>query len=266
MFGMLIPGDSPATLVFTLSIDNATAQSLNSGREVLDDILILRLEGGRDYYVSVKANYARSCFGMALDELVMYADPIRTIPLDPIKRAEKIDPSTATALCVPKELWRLIDAIHTKGVHERYVFVQTGVPEEIKRIRECLDTGSAFGPFTVHSYADVLVTFLTSLSSPIIPPSLFPTMEVDSQTIQASTRRLLEELSPIHYNTFVYVISFFREALLHRDRNGLSATKLARICCSCMAPGTGLDDSNGAVQKRTGMQLIMLHILETSSI
>lgn len=266
MFGMLIPGDNPASIEFTLTIDNTTAQNLNSGREVLEDVLILRLEGGRDYYISVKATYARSCFGMSVDELALYAEPIRSIPLDPIKRAEKFDPSAAAALCIPKELWRVVDAIHEKGLQTANLFIEPGIPNEVNQIRECLDTGSTFGHFGIHSYAEIFVSLLSGLSSPIVPASLFPTIEVDSQTIQATARRLLEELPPIHYNTFVYVISFFREALLFREQNRLSATKLARICCSCMAPGTALDNSAGALQKRTGMQLIMLHLLETSSI
>jgi phosphatidylinositol-bisphosphatase len=265
-FGMLIPGDEPAVINFTVTIDKTTAQMLNTGREVLDDVVILRLENGRDYYITIKASYARSCFGMSVDELVMFSDPIRTIPLDAIKRAELMDSKPASALCVPKELWRLIDAIYEKGLGEPHLFVETGTSDEVNHIRECLDTGSRFGTFSIHSYTEALVAFLESLSSPIVPYQLFPTVEIDSVNIQSSARRLLEELPPIHYNVFVYVISFFREVLLHRDENLLSAAKVARLCCGCLAPGTGLDNSAASVQKSTGMQLIMLHLLETSSI
>jgi phosphatidylinositol-bisphosphatase len=266
MFGLLVPGEQPSNINLTITINRETAQQLNSGREVLDDVLILRLENGRDYYVTVKANFARSCFGMDVHELVLYSDPIRTIPLDPIERAKKMDASQNTALCVPKELWRIIDAIYEKGLEEPHLFVQPGIPEEEAAIRECLDTGKPFAKFWIHSYAGVLVSFLSSLSSPIIPASLFPAVEIDSQNIQMSARRLLEELTPIHYNVFVYVISFFREVLQLRERNLLTAAKIARICSSCMSPGIGLDDSNAAHLKRTGMQLIILHLLETVSI
>lgn len=263
---MLIPGDAPATMHFTITIDSHTAQLLHSGREVLDDILILRLENGRDYYITVKASFARSCFGMSVDELVMYSEPIRNIPIDPVERAKKIDPNAASALCVPKELWRVIDAMSEKGIQAPHLFVERGVPEEMKQIRESLDTGAPFGRFRIHSYAEVFVAFVMSLSSPIIPSRLFPAAEIDSQTIQSSARRLLEELPPIHYNIFVYIISFFREILVYREQNLLTAAKLARICCNCMAPGRDLDNSGSSLQKRTGMQLIILHLLETSSI
>lgn len=256
MMGMLFPGDQPATLEFTATIDIATAQNLNAGREILEDILILRLENGRDYYISIKAEFARSCFGMSIDDLVMYSEPIRNIPLDTVERSKVLN----SALCVPKELWRLVDAINEKGLYTPNLFFSPGVPAEIESIRESLDTGANFAPCSIHSYAATMVQFLTTLGSPIIPPALYPVGEVDSQTIQASSRRLLEELPPIHYNTFVYMISFFRETLMRREQNGLNATKLARVCCSCMAPGT--EQSS----KKQGMQLILLHLLETNSI
>ena len=277
-FGMLIPGDRPATIDFTVTIDNRTAQLLNSGQEVLDDVLILRLENGRDYYITVKATFARSCFGMSVDDLVMFSEPIREVPLDPMAVAQKQQqqlqqgapnaPPSTTALCVPKELWRIIDAIYEKGLHEPHIFAEAGIADEVKSIRESLDTGAPFGQnYRVWSYAEVLVSFLSSLSTPIVPTHLFPTVEIDSQTIQSSARRLLEELPPIHYNVFVYVLSFFREVLLHRDRNLLSAAQVARICCQSMAPGHELDiHQQASVQKRTGMQLLLLHLLETSSI
>jgi len=263
---MLIPGEQPINMNFTITIDNATARMLNSGREVLDDILILRLENGRDYYITVKATFARSCFGMPVEELVMYSDPIRSIPLDAVKRAEMMEQNQSTALCIPKELWRTVDAIYEKGLGEPHLFVEPGLADEVNQIRECLDTGGRFGQFRVHSYAEALILFLESLATPIVPAHVFPAAEIDSVNIQSSARRLLEELPPVHYNIFVYMISFFREVLAHRERNLLSAAKVARICCSCMAPGTGLDNSSASLQKRTGMQLIMLHLLETSSI
>ncbi|EJK59912.1 hypothetical protein THAOC_19817 [Thalassiosira oceanica] len=149
-YGMLIPGER-MEIELTITIDNVTANKLNTSREVLDDVLILRLENGRDYYLSVSGTYARSCFGMSVEELVLYTDPIREVPLDPIERAEKYDLNTKAAMCVPKELWRIIDAIYEHGLDERDLFSGTsGDPDEVYQIRECLDTGAAFEDFSPH--------------------------------------------------------------------------------------------------------------------
>lgn len=263
---MIIPGDKETTLNFTININNEIASALNSGREVLEDIIILRLENGRDYYLTVKAKYGRSCFGMAADELVLYNDPIRNVPLDPIKRVEKYGPDQTSVLCIPKELWRIVDAIYGKGLHERDLFSISGYAEEINTIRECLDTGEQFGSFRIHSMADVLVSFLTSLSATIVPPNLLPTMEIDVQNLQSYARVLLNGLPPIHYNIFVYMISFFRECLLHQQSNQLTTVKLARICVTCLVTGGKMDDSKQANQRRNAMHLLMIHFLESSSI
>lgn len=269
-YGMLIPGEQTATVNVTVTIDNNTAQQLNSRREVLNDILVLRLENGRDYYITVTGYYARSCFGMNLDELVLYKDPIREVPLDSIERAEKYMDDMATipanALCIPKELWRVADAIYEKGLQHSDIFVASGNPEDVKKIREALDTGAAFKQANIHSYVDTFLQFLSSLSVPVVPATLFPTVEINSENIQAMSRRFLEELPPIHYNVFVYVISFFREILLYREHNGLTAAKLARVCVKHCSPMPNVVMDPTTMQRRAGMHLIMLHLLETSSI
>ena len=226
-YGMLIPNEQ-TEIEMTITIDNSTAQRLNTSQEVLEDVIILRLENGRDYYISVTGKYARSCFGMSVDELVLYTDPIREVPLDPIHRAEKYDLNSRAAMCVPKELWRIIDAIFERGLDERDLFTMIGDPDEVYQIRECLDMGAPFETFNVHSFAEVLTSFLSNLSSPIVPVTLIPTLDIDAQNIQMFTRKFLEDMLPIQYNVFIYIISFFREVLLHEQRNRLSPPKVAR--------------------------------------
>jgi len=269
---MLIPGEAAATINVTVTIDNKTAQLLNGGREVVDDILILRLENGRDYYITVKGTYARSCFGMSPDELVLYKDPIRTIPLDAIERAmhfpNESEISPSNALCIPKELWRIVDAIYEKGLQTPDLFSAPGNPADVSQIREALDTGSPFSsPSSIHSYVDCFTKFLSSLSTPVIPSNLFPMVEINSENIQFMSRKFLEVLSPVHYNVLVYIMSFYREVLLYKESNGLTAAKLARICCTCCSPSpANVIMESSMVQRRAGMHLILLHLLETNSI
>ncbi len=263
---MLIPGEKETSINFTVEVNNEIASSLNSGKDVLEDIIILRLENGRDYYITVRGSYGRSCFGMSLDELVLYNDPIRSVPLDPVERIEKYGGDQTAVLCIPKELWRIVDAIYEKGLHERELFSISGYEEEIQRIRECLDTGEPFGDFRIHSMADVLVSFLSSLSSTVVPPNLLPGLEIDAQNLQGNARSLLEGLPPIHYNVFVYIISFFRECLLFQQSNQLTAAKMARICVRCLVNGNQMDESRQSSQRQKNMYILMMHFLESSSI
>lgn len=41
---------------------------------------------------------------------------------------------------------------------------------------------------------EALVSFLSSLSEPLVPSSLFPTLEIDQQNIMPWSRRFLEEV------------------------------------------------------------------------
>jgi len=170
---------------------------------------------------------------------------------------------------VPKELWRIIDALYERGLDERDLFMARGDPDEICRVRECLDNGTAFEKVGVHSMAQVLTSFLSNLSTPIVPESLFPTQDIDAQNIQAFTRQFLEDMLPVPYNVFIYIISFFREVLLHKQRNRLSPAKVARILCNCLVStpqGNAEESASSSSQRRGNMQQLMLHFLETNSL
>ena len=48
----------------------------------LEDILVLHLEGGKDFFISVSGNYILSSFGQSLERLVQLHVPIREVPTD----------------------------------------------------------------------------------------------------------------------------------------------------------------------------------------
>ena len=112
-----------------------------------------------------------------------------------------------------------------------------------------------FGEFDTHSMAEILIFFLSNLSSPIVPTTMFPSIEVNSQNIQYLTKKFLEELPLMHYNVCIHNL-FFRECLGHKERNMLSVAKLARICCNFLAIGTQganyLHDTSASIQRRRG--------------
>lgn len=74
--GMIMPGES-ININLTVMVDNDSAPLLNTGREVIDDILILHLEHGKDYFITVAGSYVRTCFGNSLEWLSRLDRPIR---------------------------------------------------------------------------------------------------------------------------------------------------------------------------------------------
>ena len=68
-------------LLFTVNVDEDTAPSLNNGHDQLEDILVLHLEKGKDFFITVTGNYLPSCFGSSLETLVHLHTYIREVPV-----------------------------------------------------------------------------------------------------------------------------------------------------------------------------------------
>lgn len=150
-FGMLVPGQT-IEIAFIINVDRATAPELNSGQDKLDDILVLHLENGKDYFILISGNYMKSSFGCSLNQLVRYPHPVRDSPALP--ETEKF-----VKLKIPKELWRIVDYLYKNALEEEDLFLESGDQEEIEAIREALDTGSEFNKIeNIHSMAETLVT------------------------------------------------------------------------------------------------------------
>jgi hypothetical protein len=66
-----------AKIYLTVMVNNESAPLLNTGRETMEDILILHLEHGKDYFISVSGSYIRTCFGNSLEWLSRLDRPIR---------------------------------------------------------------------------------------------------------------------------------------------------------------------------------------------
>lgn len=47
------------------------------GHDVLEDVLVLRVENDQDYYIHMRANYVMSCFGQSLENLIRMKQPGR---------------------------------------------------------------------------------------------------------------------------------------------------------------------------------------------
>lgn len=66
-------------------VNRSTATELNAGRQQIEDILVLHLERGKDYFLSVTGNYLPSCFGSSIQTLCQLRDPIQEMPLETIR-------------------------------------------------------------------------------------------------------------------------------------------------------------------------------------
>lgn len=121
--GVLAPGEK-VLLRFEVIVDPTNSEPLNSGEQKMDDILILRLENCKDFFISVSGNYIPTCFGVPLEKLSPKVPvPISmdaakafeyTRPASPSSTPTNTPPppsplpSTVSQIDLPLQLWKIL--------------------------------------------------------------------------------------------------------------------------------------------------------------
>lgn len=82
-------------------VNRSTAPDLNSGTEQIEDILVLHLERGKDYFISVSGNYLPSCFGTSINSLCQMREPIQDMPPETLKELVSVSLLRRATVPVP---------------------------------------------------------------------------------------------------------------------------------------------------------------------
>uniref|UniRef100_A0A667Z2Z1 phosphoinositide 5-phosphatase n=1 Tax=Myripristis murdjan TaxID=586833 RepID=A0A667Z2Z1_9TELE len=214
-------------------VNRSTAPDLNSGQQQIEDILVLHLERGKDYFISVSGNYLPSCYGTSIRTLCRLREPIQDMPQETIRQlvsAARYDAEiTEKPLDIPKEIWMMVDHLFRNA---------------IKQVRKCDDgapyidaiiisKSTMFLPFVLgtgsnHSVAEALLLFLDALPEPVVPYSLYQQcLECCSSASQCE--KVVSMLPQCHKNVFNYLAAFLRELLKNSANNRLDVNILATI-------------------------------------
>ncbi|XP_057196039.1 type II inositol 1,4,5-trisphosphate 5-phosphatase isoform X2 [Triplophysa rosa] len=213
-------------------VNRSTAPGLNSGQQQLEDILILHLERGKDYFISITGSYLPSCFGSSLSTLCLLRDPIQDMNLDTIRDLtvkSKSQRSDSEPQEIPKEIWMMVDHLFRYAKKQEDLFQQPGLRTEFQEIRDCLDTGSLDTlPGSNHSVAEALLLFLDALPEPVVPFSFYQRC-LDSCSDSSQCRQIISVLPQCHTNVFNYLTAFIQELLKHSAHNRLDINILASV-------------------------------------
>lgn len=79
MFLFLV--DEAMEIFLEVYVSKDSVMLLNSGVDKIEDILVLHLDRGKDYFITIAGNYLPSCFGTSLETLCRMKKPIREIPI-----------------------------------------------------------------------------------------------------------------------------------------------------------------------------------------
>uniref|UniRef100_H3DEA5 phosphoinositide 5-phosphatase n=1 Tax=Tetraodon nigroviridis TaxID=99883 RepID=H3DEA5_TETNG len=243
--GFLEPNET-LEIYLEVYVSKDSVTLLNSGEDSIEDILVLHLDRGKDYFITIFGNYLPSCFGTSLEALCRMKKPIREIPITKLidlgedsymdKERSKVNFLTADGtgseekpLKIPKEVWILVNHLYTKASDQEDLFQTPGLQEEMQNIIDSLDTSI---PDTIsgcnHSVAEVLLIFLEALPEPVVCYELYQRC-LDCTHDSRLCKQLISQLSSAHRNVFRYLMAFLKELLKHSHNNNLTASLLATL-------------------------------------
>uniref|UniRef100_A0A3P9HVD0 phosphoinositide 5-phosphatase n=1 Tax=Oryzias latipes TaxID=8090 RepID=A0A3P9HVD0_ORYLA len=248
--GFLEPETLEIYLEVYVSKDSVTM--LNSGEDIIEDILILHLDRGKDFFLTISGNYLPSCFGTSLETLTRMKKPIREIPItklidlgeDSYMEQEKskvkflIGDGAANEdrpLKIPKEVWIMVNHLYTKSCDQEDLFQTPGLQEELQHIIECLDTSIPDSIGCNHSVAEALLIFLEALPEPVVCYELYQRC-LECAHDSRLCKQLISLLPRAHRNVFRYLLAFLKELLKHSHNNNLTASLITLFASLLIRP------------------------------
>ncbi|XP_051774268.1 inositol polyphosphate 5-phosphatase OCRL isoform X1 [Ctenopharyngodon idella] len=247
--GVLDPNET-MEIFLEVYVSKDSVTLLNSGEDKIEDILVLHLDRGKDYFITVSGNYLPSCFGTSLETLCRMKKPIREIPVTKLidlgedscmekekSRMYSLLDSSGTEdkpLKIPKEVWLLVNHLYTKACQQEDLFQTPGLQDELQSIIDCLDTSIPESiPGCNHSVAEALLIFLEALPEPVLCYELYQRC-LDCSHDSRLCKQLISQLPRAHRNVFRYLMAFLRELLKHSIDNNLNANLLATLFASLL--------------------------------
>ncbi|XP_051275525.1 inositol polyphosphate 5-phosphatase OCRL isoform X2 [Dicentrarchus labrax] len=240
--GFLEPNET-LEIYLDVYVSKDSVTLLNSGEDTIEDILVLHLDRGKDYFITISGNYLPSCFGTSLETLCRMKKPIREIPITKLIDLERskvnfllVDGASTEdkPLKIPKEVWILVNHLFTKSCDQEDLFQTPGLQEELQSIIDCLDTSipdSLFG--CNHSVAEALLIFLEALPEPVVCYELYQRC-LDCAHDSRLCKQLISQLPRAHRNVFRYLMAFLKELLKHSHNNNLTASLIATLFASLL--------------------------------
>ncbi|XP_062249362.1 inositol polyphosphate 5-phosphatase OCRL isoform X1 [Platichthys flesus] len=248
--GFLEPSET-LEIFLEVYVSKDSVTLLNSAEDSIEDILVLHLDRGKDYFITISGNYLPSCFGTSLESLCRMKKPIREIPItklidlgdDSYMEKEKSKVSFLMVdgagtedkpLKIPKEVWILVNHLFTKSCDQEDLFQTPGLQEELQSIIDCLDTSIPDSiPGCNHSVAEALLIFLEAVPEPVVCYELYQRC-LECAHDSRLCKQLISQLPRAHRNVFRYLMAFLKELLKHSHNNNLTASLIASLFASLL--------------------------------
>uniref|UniRef100_A0A672FZ32 phosphoinositide 5-phosphatase n=1 Tax=Salarias fasciatus TaxID=181472 RepID=A0A672FZ32_SALFA len=252
--GFLEPNET-LEIYLEVYVSKDSVTLLNSGEDKIEDILVLHLDRGKDYFITISGNYQPSCFGTSLETLCRMKKPIREIPIT--KGADGTRNTEDKPLKIPKEVWILVNHLFTKSCDQEDLFQTPGLQEELQSIIDCLDTSIPDSiPGCNHSVAEALLIFLEALPEPVVCYELYHRC-LDCAHDSRLCKQLISQLPRAHRNVFRYLMAFLKELLKHSHNNNLTASLIGKRPLLLIRPPPNLVGRQTSHERQKAIDFIL---------
>uniref|UniRef100_A0A8C2EZC3 phosphoinositide 5-phosphatase n=1 Tax=Cyprinus carpio TaxID=7962 RepID=A0A8C2EZC3_CYPCA len=235
--GVLDPNET-MEIFLEVYVSKDSVTLLNSGEDNIEDILVLHLDRGKDYFITVAGNYLPCCFGTSLETLCRMKKPIREIPvtklIDLVRHRPQLHAGTEDKpLKIPKEVWLLVNHLYTKACQQvNKINHELGV-DRLSALPIIGADIKLFYSGSNHSVAEALLIFLEALPEPVLCYELYQRC-LECSHDSRLCKQLISQLPRAHRNVFRYLMAFLRELLKHSIDNNLNANLLATLFASLL--------------------------------
>ncbi|WVQ93909.1 hypothetical protein IAU59_000987 [Kwoniella sp. CBS 9459] len=213
------PGQD-VTLKVVICVDDSASAKLTLGEDI-NDVLVLQIAGGKDFFITIQGAFQPSIVGLPLHVLSALSAPIRDIPLADRKvLARPLAPSTTNGDAPAKpvrDVWRLLEYLMANGQGVEDLWVKK---EDIRDVIECLDTGAVLPNGSAKEISIALLHILTALPTPLLPVS-HHTSCLSAQDRDAAFA-VLEGVPQINTNVLIGLMSVVRLCSSAEDKQEYS--------------------------------------------
>ncbi|OAA48781.1 phosphatase family protein [Cordyceps fumosorosea ARSEF 2679] len=108
---MLEPGETVTAVLDGQVSSIPFLRALNDGRALLEEVLVLRVDNGRDHFITVRGQWLPSCFGRSIDELIRVPEGGICRFLEDKDICGAIPYDAAVHCSAPRELFKLTEAV-----------------------------------------------------------------------------------------------------------------------------------------------------------
>lgn len=246
--------DEQAAVTLTVFVDKFSLRKFNTTNNfMLDDILVLHLNHGKDFFLSVSATFKPTCFGRPLSTISTTIAPPSDLLIDLTPEDQSRPQSTSLSLPqmlgVPTELYRLVDHILKFGLETPRLLEEPPSQDDFIRIRDSLEAGgSEVFQASVFSVIETLVLFLDTLPEPVVPRTLTEACLKNYEDWLAC-KKIVAEIPECHKAVFMFMIDFLKELKNKGHKNGCSTSTLASIFAPFLLKPNGDETASSKAQE-----------------